>query len=133
MKKYLFIILLVGVWSCDERSENTIIGDWGYLYTEYNISEMLDNDLLSILDSTKELSHQDRLGLIISFNKDSVFINGNSFLYNSTNDSIFIRNYLNWEYELSGDELTMISQMVWTNENGDPLPTYKDLMKLERL
>ena len=37
MKKYLLIILLVGVWSCDERSENTIIGDWGYLYTEYNI------------------------------------------------------------------------------------------------
>ena len=133
MKKYLFIVLLVGVWSCDERSENTIIGNWGYLYTEYNISEMLDNDLLNILDSTKELSHQSRIGLIIRFSKDSVSISGDDFSYNSTNDSIFIRDLVNWEYELSGDELTMISQIIWTNENGEPLPTCKDLMTLERL
>jgi hypothetical protein len=133
VKKYFFIILLIGVWNCDERSENTIIGDWGYLYTEYNISEMLDNDLLNKLDSSKELSHQNRVGLIIRFSKDSVSIDRESFSYNSTNDSIFIIDYVNWEYELSGDELTIISQIIWTNENGDPLPTYNDLMTLERL
>ena len=133
MKKYLYIILLVVVWSCDERSENTIIGDWGYLYTEYNISEMLDNHLLNMLDSTKELSHQNRLGLIISFSSDSVSVYDDNFLYSSSNDSLFIKDLVNWEYELSGDELTMISQIIWTNENGGTLPTYKDLMTLERL
>ena len=124
---------MVVVWSCDERSENTIIGDWGYLYTEYNISEMLDNHLLNMLDSTKELSHQNRLGLIISFSNDSVSVYDDNFLYSSSNDSLFIKDLVNWEYELSGDELTMISQIIWTNENGDTLPTYKDLMTLERL
>jgi len=133
MKKYLLIVLLVGVWSCDERKDNTIIGDWGYSYTEFNISENLDNDLLDILDSTKESSHQSRLGLIISFSNDSVSINDDKFLYNSSNDSIFIKDFINWEYELSGDELTLISQIIWTNENGDPLPTYKDLIIMERL
>ena len=121
------------VWSCDERSENTIIGDWGYLYTEYNISEMLDNDLLNTLDSFKESSHQNRLGLIISFSNDSVFVNDDNFLYSLSNDSLFIKDWINWEYELSADELTLSIQIIWTDENGDSLPTYRDLMILERL
>ena len=64
---------------------------------------------------------------------DSVSVYDDNFLYSSSNDSLFIKDLVNWEYELSGDELTMISQIIWTNENGDTLPTYKDLMTLERL
>jgi|TARA_B110000438_G_C15462445_1_gene499492 hypothetical protein len=135
MQKYLPLLLFIGLafWGCEEKSEETIIGDWSYSYTEYNISEMLDNDLLNTLDSFKESSHQNRLGLIISFSNDSVFVNDDNFLYSLSNDSLFIKDWINWEYELSADELTLSIQIIWTDENGDSLPTYRDLMILERL
>ena len=135
MQKYLPLLLFIGLdfWGCEGESEETIIGDWSYSYTEYDISEMLDNDLLNTLDSFKESSHQSRLGLIISFSNDSVSVNDDNFLYSLSNDSLFIKDWINWEYELSADELTLSIQIIWTDENGDSLPTYRDLMILERL
>ena len=115
MKKYLFIVLLLGVWSCEDE-QPLLIGEWKY--SDYEINNdvnsggfYLSNDWFELewvingLDSI----HEDRIekNLKYIFTNDSLFqttnISQNGFFFNNPdtvlkvkyftrNDTIFTSN-----------------------------------------
>ena len=96
MKKYLFIVLLVGVWSCDIDSNNeepSLIGEWEYYDYSYSLTKKWSHtiDLHNIseeMDSCyRAIQHRNMIEQNNSFviTADSVFIYS---LYPSENPEI---------------------------------------------
>ena len=63
MKKYLFIILLIGVWSCEDNENEEVVSEvilWGETYS------VKDTDTLSIWNGLEDSIIPPEIGLLIN-------------------------------------------------------------------
>ena len=125
------LLLFIGLvfWSCDEETEPSLIGTWKYIDTEVETAHISDSYTLSYIDSIEILNHQSRIGLRFIFTKDSVFTNDNHSLkrsYTSSSDSIIIKDFIRFRYELESNELNLYSRQTMTDDNGDLIANYED-------
>jgi hypothetical protein len=116
------LLLFIGLafWSCEDKSEPSLIGTWEYIDTEVETAHISDSYTLSYIDS---------IGLRFIFTKDSVFTNDNHSLkrsYTSSSDSIIIKDFIRFRYELESNELNLYSRQTMTDDNGDLIANYED-------
>ena len=131
MRRYISLLLFIGLafWSCEDKSEPSLIGTWEYIDTEVETAHISDSYTLSYIDSIEILNHQSRIGLRFIFTKDSVFTNDNHSLkrsYTSSSDSIIIKDFIRFRYELESNELNLYSRQTMTDDNGDLIANYED-------
>ena len=112
MKKYLFIVLLFGFWSCGkEDSENSIIGDWLLVNESIMIISVEPDSLYHIVDSTYsryiEINNSYTFNRIYSFEEDSFFI------------GLEMVDTFSYDYHLENDSLMLYRMQV--DETGDAL------------
>ena len=137
MRKYLFIVLLVGVWSCeDEDKINPLIGNWDLRYLErigctnstlnYRISSDDENFVTLIFneDYSYEMSYllSDRT---ISGNTDPIdTIAIEQGIWNTSNDTIWFEGsntFGSYSYDrpyfINSNELTFENNYCYGQEN----------------
>jgi len=112
MKKYLFIVLLVGVWSCGkEDGENSIIGDWLLVNESIMIISVEPDSLYHKVDSVYsryiDIDNSFPFNIIYSFKEDSLVI------------KIEMIDTIKYDYRIENDSLMVYRMQV--DEIGDAL------------
>ena len=130
VKHIIPLLLFIGLafWGCEDETEPSLIGTWEYIDTEVETAHISDSSTLSYIDSIRILNHQSRIGLLFIFTKDSVFTDDNHSLkrsYTSSSDSIIIKDFIRFRYELESNELNLYTRQISTDDNGDLIANYE--------